>query len=235
LSEPKTLFISGTSRGVGRGLVDHYCARGHTVFGCSRSDVDFRNDNYHHTIADVVDEDAVRQIFAKAKSLNKKIDVLVNNAGLSQQNLVLMTSTSEAQNILRNNVLSSFVLIREAISYMKRQKKGRIINFLSINAPLNSIGSALYNASKAAVENLAGTVAWETADDDITINNIGLSLVAGPGMRAELSDAALNKKRAGLIKKSAINISEIAHTIDFLSSDNAANITNQTIYFGGIR
>jgi len=235
LPELKNLFITGTSRGIGRSLVEHYCARGHRVFGCSRADSDFQHDHYHHIVADITDEKAVRQLFTEAKTHKASVDVLINNAGLTHDALALMTNTNNARRIVDTNLIGTFILIRETIRYMKRQKSGRIINFSSINVALNSVGSAVYNASKAAVENLTGTIANELADDDITINTIGLSLVEASGMYKNLTESALAEKQRALIKKNMLSISEIAHTIDFLVSDQAKNITNQTIYFGGVK
>ena len=136
---------------------------------------------------------------------------------------------------LETNLVGAFTVLRETIKHMMRAKRGRIVNISSINVPLGSVGGALYNASKAGLENLGHTLAREIGAADITVNTIGLSLVAGSGMAADLSDKALADKQAGLIRPDPITTEEIAHAIDFFASDAARNITNQIVYFGGVR
>ncbi|MBE9552603.1 MAG: SDR family oxidoreductase [Proteobacteria bacterium] len=235
MSNPKTLLITGASRGLGRGLAELYAERGHKVFGCARGGSDFSHANYRHFICDVADDEAVRGMFRDIGKESDGIDVLVNNAGASLVRPALLTTGEDAEAVIQTNVLGAFSCMREAAKQMKRARQGRIINFTSISVPLESAGRALYSASKAALENLTATLARELAPDDITVNTIGPSIVGGSGMVEEMSEAALAEAREQLLKSATIEADEVAHAIDFLASDAARNITNQVIYFGGVR
>lgn len=229
------MLITGASRGLGRALAETYAAAGHRVFGCSRGNSDFTHQNYHHIVTDVRDDAAVRYLFKEIGAASGQIDVLVNNAGLTLSRPAMLTTTPEAEEILKTNVVAAFAVMRETIKHMKRTRCGRIINMSSVNVPMGSVGGAIYNASKAALENLGYTLSREVAGDDITINTIGLSVVRDTGMTDGLDDKAFKKKQAGLIKPDMIEVDEVAHAMDFLISEEARNITNQIVYFGGVR
>lgn len=231
----RRILITGASRGVGRALAEHYVRAGNAVAGCSRQASSLNTPNYSHYSIDITSEAAVKELFAGLSSNGAPVEVLINNAGVALSRLSILTSAIEADRILRTNFTGAFLVIREAIKMMKRNRFGRIINFSSINVPLGSTGSAIYSASKAALEHLAFTLSREVATDDITINTIGLSLVAGEGMAAALSVDALREKQASLIKPKPLQIEEIVHAIDFFASEFSGNITNQVLYFGGVR
>lgn len=191
-------------------------------------------ENYRHFAVDVSDEAAVRAMFAAIATKNPRIDLVVNNAGVSVARLALMTSAADFSAVIQANLVGAFVVMREAIRLMKRVRFGRIVNFSSINVPLASIGAAPYNASKAGLETLSATMARECAADDITINCVGLSLVANLGMANALSADAQVAKQHFLVKPVMLEIDEIVHAIDFFAAPAARNITAQTLYFGGI-
>jgi 3-oxoacyl-[acyl-carrier protein] reductase len=235
MSSRRTILITGTSRGLGRALAEHYVIRGHLVIGCSRSASDLTHERFRHHLVDIADESAVKKMFRALADAGTPAEVLINNAGLSLSRLAILTTGLEAERLLQTNLKGTFIMMREAASQMKRNRFGRIVNFSSINVPLGSVGSAVYSASKAAVEHLALTFSREFSRDNITVNTLGLSLVAGDGMAAELSEDAAKAKQSQLIKPKPISIDEIAAAIDFFASDNAWQITNQVVYFGGVR
>ena len=230
-----TFLVTGTSRGIGSNLAQGLCGRGHSVIGCSRGSADISHSNYRHFQLDICQEKSVQGMFADLARDKCPLDVLINNAGLAQSSPVLLTTQKSAQEILSINLIAAFVMAREALKLMKRRKFGRIINFTSINVPLASSGSSIYNASKAALEALSETLTWELIGDDITVNSLGLSLVADSGMASELSPDARQEKLQALAKPALLEIGEIIHAIEFLSARKAKNISGQTIYFGGIR
>jgi len=235
VGDPHTILITGASRSIGRALAAHYADAGHRVFGCARGASDLDHPNYTHITADITDEAAVRDVFKAVVDAGAAIDLLINNAGITQSKPALLTGSGEAADILETNLVGAFTVLRETIKHMMRAKHGRIVNISSINVPLGSVGGALYNASKAGLENLGHTLAREIGAGDITVNTIGLSLVAGSGMAGGLSEKGLAEKQAELIKPDLITTEEIAHAIDFFASREAKNITNQVVYFGGVR
>ena len=118
---------------------------------------------------------------------------------------------------------------------MQKNNFGRIVNLSSINVPLVSKGSALYNASKAGMDVLGQTLSAECIGYDITINTIGISLVEKTNMFNQLNEKELKIKKSQLLKPTPIKTNEIMAAINFLCSEDAKNITAQTIYFGGVR
>lgn len=232
---PRVVLVTGSSRGIGRQIAESMAARGDIVIGCSRSSEGvLEHERYQHQVLDVSDDSAVRAMIAGIAEAHRRLDLVINNAGMSSSQLGLLTSASAFSNIVEANLTGAFVVMREAIRVMKRVRFGRIVNFSSINVPLASVGGAAYNASKAALENLCITLSRECAGDDITINCLGLSLVHASGMVDRLSPDALAAKQAGLIKPALLDVSEIMHAIDFLAAPAARNVTGQKIYFGGV-
>jgi len=232
---PRVVLVTGSSRGVGRSVAEALIEQGDFVFGCSRSgEPPFAHERYRHGSLDVTDEKAVRTMIAEITTAYGRIDITVNNAGVSSSRLGLLTSASDFTTVLQANLVGAFVVMRESMRVMKRAKFGRIINFSSINVPLASLGAAPYNASKAGLENLCITLSRECAADDITINCIGLSLVGNSGMVDSLSQSAISAKQEELIKPSLLEVGEIIHAINFFAAPEARNITGQTIYFGGV-
>ena len=234
MPEIRNILITGTSRGLGYALAGHYLTLGHNVAGVSRGKSEIEAPNYKHFTTDIQIEAEVLDLFSNLRKHMDGLDILINNAGASNTAQALLTTGSQFEDVIKTNLIGCFLVSREAVKFMKRQGSGRIINFSSINVPLRSAGSIAYNASKAAVENMTGTLARELIGTEITVNTVGLSLVENTGMLEQLSNSAVKEKQANLIKPDLISVEEIAHVIDFLSHQGARNITNQSFFFGGI-
>ncbi|MFN3557902.1 MAG: SDR family oxidoreductase [Brevundimonas sp.] len=229
------ILVSGASRGLGRQLVESFSVRGDLVVGLARSASTFDHPNYIHHQADVTIEAEVKAVMAALAGHGLHLETCINNAGIAAGGLALMTSANTFSDVLTANLVSAFVVSRESLKLMKRRKFGRIINMSSINVPLASAGGSAYNASKAGVEAMARTLVNEiSAHEDITINTLGLSIVAGSGMAEALSATAAAAKTAHLPRPALLQIEEIVHAIDFLRSPSARNFSGQTLYFGGV-
>jgi 3-oxoacyl-[acyl-carrier protein] reductase len=235
MSAPRSAVVTGSSRGIGRDVAVQLLERGYSVIGCARGASDLQHKEYQHFRLDVTDEVSVCNMFREIAAKCGRLDLLINNAAMTKSHVALLTPLAEFASVVEVNLIGAFIVAREAIRLMKRTRFGRIINMSSINVPLASIGGAAYNASKAGLENMATTLSRECADDDITINCIGLSIVAGSGMAKSLNLAALTAKQQALIKPGSIDITDIIHAIEFFAAPQARNITGQTVYFGGVR
>ena len=229
-----SVLITGTSRGLGRALAERFLHAGLVVYGCSRQASTIDHQDYRHFTVDVSDEPGVVSMIMQITALKVPVNLLINNAGLTQASLGILTRAESAQNILNTNLLGNFLVSRETLKLMQRQRYGRIVNFSSINVPLGSVGSALYNASKAGVEAMAKVLTRECGKVDITINTLGLSLVANSGMLDSLSPKALAAKQEALLKPKVLEVEEVMHAINFFASPLARNISCQTVYFGGV-
>ncbi len=233
LNSSDFLLVTGSSRGLGKLLAEAYLGLGKMVLGCSRNFSTIEHENYRHFMLDITDEASVVAMFRDISLLKIRLNLVINNAGTMQSTLGIMTSAKIADEVIRANILGTFLVTREALKLMQRQRYGRIVNFSSINVPLGSVGSSIYSASKAAVEAMAIPLSRETAKYNITINTLGLSVVNETGMSDSLGPKALAEKQRHLIKPDIINIEEIIHSINFFASPLAKNISRQTIYFGG--
>jgi 3-oxoacyl-[acyl-carrier protein] reductase len=232
---PETVLITGSSRGLGCLLAERLASRGDQVVGLARSPAGFEHENYRHIQIDLTDEAEVVGVFAKLNAEAGGIRLCVNNAGVSQTSLALLTKAQTFNATLTANLTTAFLVSREALKHMKRRRFGRIVNMTSINVPMASVGGAAYNASKAGLEALMRTFVNEVGPtEDITFNALGLSLVAGSGMVEGLSPAAVQAKTARLAKPAMLDVSEVLHALDFLAAPEARNITGQTLYFGGV-
>ena len=230
----KSLLVTGTSRGLGKLIAEHYLKAGEIVFGCSRSESTINNENYHHFVVDLADEVSILSMFKEISARKIRLDLLINNAGVTQSSLGILTGSNIAREIVNINFLGTFFVTREALKIMQRQRYGRVINFSSINVPQGSVGSSLYNGCKAAINALALPLSRESGTVDITINTIGLSLVNDTGMLKLLSEKAISDKQRLLVKPDKLDLQEIIHAINFFSSPLSRNISSQTLYFGGV-
>lgn len=230
-----TILVTGSSRGLGRGLVEYYAERGWRVFGCSRSESDFIHARYHHIVTDISSEEGVRVIFKKLSKDSIKPTVLINNAGIKSDSHALLATLKQAEEMISSNFIGAFLVMRETSKLMKRAHFGRIINISSIAVPLADVGSGLYAATKAAVEQFSRSLSREFGQDDITVNTLGISVYQDSAMVRQLDSDILARAQENLMKPSALTIGEICHAIDFFASSKARNISGQTVYFGGVR
>lgn len=228
------MLITGTRKSIGKYLTKYYVKKGFKVIGCSRSNIDFELDNYQHFCLDVSDEHAVKEMFSHIRKTYSRLDVLINNAGIASMNYALLIPLKEAQNILNTNFVGAFLFCREAVKLMKRNKFGRIVNFSSIHIPLGTVGTSMYGASKASMEQFSKVLAREVFQFGITINVLSLSVVKNSGMAKSLLDKAVLKILELTISKSQLDFKDVAHAVDFFISEKSNMVTNQTLYLGGV-
>jgi 3-oxoacyl-[acyl-carrier protein] reductase len=227
-------LVTGTSRGVGQALAAGLVARGDQVVGCSRSGSSLADPHYVDLALDVTNAPAVAEAFAGLRQQNMLPDVVVLCAGVTSASPALFQSADDFEEVLATNVGGAFFVAREALRAMMRSGFGRIIFLSSINTRLHSAGGVAYNASKAAVEEMGRTLARECPVGDVTVNTLGLSLVEGAGMAADLTDEETRRKAVQLPRPDPISVPAVLHAIDFLAAPEAAAITGQTIFFGGV-
>lgn len=232
-SIPKVVLLSGTSRGLGLALAEHYLDSGWKVVGCSRKAVNLPHENYRHFTLDISDESSVVNMVRTVKSEFGRIDALLNNAGQASMNALALTPADTLSRLLQVNVVGAFSLLREVAKVMMRQKQGRIVNFSSIAAPLALEGEAAYAASKAAVESLTKVAARELADYGITVNAIGPSPI-----RTDLIRGVPEQKLQSLINRQPIKefatAEDVINTVDFFLREESSRITGQIIYLCGV-
>lgn len=229
----KTIVITGTRKGIGKEMADHYLAEGWQVVGCSRGEGSIEHDHYQHFVLDVSDEDAVIAMARTIKVSHGKVNALLNNAGIASMNHALLTPASTVNHILQTNVVGTFLFCREMSKLMRRTKNGRIINFTTVAHPLNLEGEAIYAASKAAVESLTRILARELAELRITVNAIGPTPIETDlirGVPQEKMDALLARQALGRMGE----VRDVINAVDFYLREESDFITGQVLYLGGI-
>ena len=229
----KTIVITGTRKGIGKEMADHYLAEGWQVVGCSRGEGSIEHEHYQHFALDVSDEDAVIAMARTIKASHGKVDALLNNAGIASMNHALLTPASTVTRILQTNVVGTFLFCREMSKLMRRTENGRIINFTTVAHPLNLEGEAIYAASKAAVESLTRILARELAELKITVNAIGPTPIETDlirGVPQEKRDALLARQALGRMGE----VRDVINAVDFYLREESDFITGQVLYLGGI-
>lgn len=222
-----TFVITGTSRGIGKELAEYYLRMGNIVVGISRSYSGIEHENFKEFQSCVSDEIKIPQILNNVG----EVDVLINNAGVASMNHTLLTPMESVIDIMDTNFVGTFLLSKECAKKMKNG--GRIINFTTVAYPLNLEGEAIYSASKAAIESLTRTMAYELAPFGITVNAVGPNPI-----KTDLIKSVPQEKLQAVINRQAIKrygtSLDIANVIDFFVKPESNFITGQTIYLGGI-
>jgi 3-oxoacyl-[acyl-carrier protein] reductase len=233
MAENKVVLITGTRKGIGRALVEHYAGSGCHVIGCSRSPFEGELPNYRHYCLDVGDEPAVKKMFSEIRKQEGQLDVLINNAGVASMNHSLLTPIDAVNRIMETNFTGTFLFCREAARLMQLRRYGRIVNFATVAVPLKLEGEAIYAASKAAVISLTQILAREFADFGVTVNAIGPTPI-----RTDLISGIPPEKLDALIERQAIKrygeLQDVIHVIDFFVQPGSDFVTGQVIFLGGI-
>jgi 3-oxoacyl-[acyl-carrier protein] reductase len=232
-SDKPVMIITGSRKGIGRYLVEHYLQKGWLVEGCSRGASDIDDSNHRHHELDVADEKAVRAMVADVTKRHGRIDALLNNAAIASMNHVLLTPAKTANRMMEVNVTGTMLFCRDAAKVMMRRKYGRIVNFTTIVAPIALAGEAIYAASKAAVVTFTRILAFELGQWGVTCNSFGATPIMTDmirGVPQPKIDAVVNNlaiKRLG-------THADCANVCDFFISPSSDNITGQVIYLGGV-
>lgn len=230
----RVALVTGSRTGIGRGIAEFLVAAGYRVVGCSRGDaapLANGGDRYEHHRVDVGDEVQVRRLIGEIRSRHGRLDVVVNNAAVNAAALTLATSGASAAEVLRTNVLGTFLVSRESAMLMMPRRSGRIVNLGSIAVPLGMEGTAIYSASKAAVIQFTRVLAAELAPVGITCNAIAPSVVE-TSMAGALGEAALGRSVERLTIKRKAVMADVTNALDFFLRPESAYVTGQVLYLG---
>ena len=231
----KTALVTGASRGIGKAIAEKLKADNYKVLGTATSDsgVDTLNNNgIEGHLLDLNSKDSIENFWSKLESDNKTISVLVNNAGITRDNIILRMSDEEWSDIMNVHLYGTFQLSKRALKMMLKNKWGRIINISSASASIGNRGQSNYAAAKAGVEAFTKSLAKEVGKRDITINAVAPGFIS--------TDMTENNKGVNadyLVKEIPLGRfgkpEEVASLISFMCSDGASYITGQTIHING--
>lgn len=232
MANSEVILITGTRKGIGRYLAEHYVRNGSFVEGCSRKPPDWTLPNYNHHIVDITDETQVKKMFSSIQKRHGRLDVSINNAGIASMNHILLTPGATAAKIMDTNLRGTFIICRESAKLMKRHRYGRIVNFSTVAVPMHLEGEAVYAASKSAVVTFTKVIARELAEFGITCNAVGPTPIQTDLIRGIPSDK-ISKIINNLAIKRFGRFEDVANVIDFFVKAESEYITGQVIYLGG--
>ena len=235
MSDMKTALVTGASRGIGKAIAEKLKADNYKVLGTatSVSGLDTLDTNgIQGYMLDLNSKDSIDSFWSQLESDNQTISVLVNNAGITRDNIILRMSDEEWSDIMNVHLYGTFQLSKRALKMMLKNKWGRIINISSASASIGNRGQSNYAAAKAGVEAFTKSLAKEVGRRDITINAIAPGFIS--------TDMTTNNKGVNadyLVKEIPLGRfgepEEVASLISFMCSDGASYITGQTIHING--
>ena len=238
----RTILVTGGSRGIGRGICMAFAhADNHIYFNYS-SDSGAAAQTEKLVVdaggcatgqrVNVVSEKEVSEFVRRALDETGRVDVLVNNAGITRDGLIVRMKEADWDDVLDINLKGAFHCIKAASKIMIKQRCGRIINVSSVVGASGNPGQANYVASKAGIIGLTKAVAKELASRNITVNAVAPGFIE-TDMTASLPDKAREAMVAQIPLGRAGTARDIAATVVFLASDQAAYITGQVIHVSG--
>ena len=232
----KSVLITGVSRGIGLSIAKEFIQNDYYVFGTSRSKFDLskalESNNCKHLIVDVNDRDSITSIMKDIPGENNTLDCLVNNAGITADQLFIRMKDSEWDDVINTNLTGIFNITKPVSKIMLKQKSGSIINISSVSGLMGNAGQVNYSSSKSALLGFTKSLAKELAPRGINVNCICPGFIESD-MTNELTSDQRDQALSQIPLGSFGSDTDIAKLSLFLSSDNAKYITGQSISVDG--
>ena len=230
---PRVAVVTGTSRGVGQVLAEFLLDAGYTVYGMSRSDSPIQNDKFVHIATDFRDAESISNSFALIRKDTRVIDVLVNNAATLTSQYLMIMPTDAARAMVETNLLAPVLVTKEALRFLRKSDRGRIVNISSMAPRIKAPGDAVYAATKAGLESFSEITAREVAAYGVTSNTIAISAFDSEMFRS-LNQEIVGQVIESLVQPKMLTKEDITNVLQFLISKESSAITAQTIHLGGV-
>ena len=228
------VFVSGASRGIGKNIATYFAKNNYKVVGTSRNDFNVEEGvkNFIPIKLDVTSRDDIKNCFNHLKSEGLLPNILINNAGITSDQIFLRMKDEDWDNVIETNLTGTYNLTKAFIKNMVKNKNGRIINISSVSGLMGNAGQVNYSSSKAALNGFTKSLAKEVGSRNITVNCVAPGFI-DTDMTSFLDLDSKNE----IIKTIPLgrfgNVSDISEIVMFLASDNASYITGQTISVDG--
>ena len=236
----KVAIVTGASRGIGRAIAERLAAGGATVVCVARganadataAAIAASGGKAIAHAADVTDAAAVEQLIKQTVDTHGKLDILVSNAGITRDQLMLRMKRDDWDQVIATNLTAAFTLCQAALKPMIKQRAGRIIAIGSVVGQMGNAGQANYAASKAGLIGFCKALAREVASRQVTVNVVAPGFVETDMTRA-IAETAKTQLTATIPLGRIGTPAEIAAAVGFLASDEASYITGQVLAVNG--
>lgn len=234
----KIALVTGASRGIGRAIAERLAEDGFFVLGTATSESGaaaistYLGENGKGLMLDVSNSESIESVMKSITDEFGTPHVLVNNAGITRDNLLMRMKDDEWNDIISTNLTSVFRMSKAVLRGMMKAKTGRIINISSVVGSTGNAGQANYAAAKAGMIGFTKSMAKEVGSRNITVNSVAPGFI-DTDMTKELSDDIKNHLLAAIPLARLGDAKEIAHAVSFLASDGAAYITGETLHVNG--
>lgn len=237
----RVAFVTGASRGIGRATALALCRAGFEVVAAStsiESNSDFAAEMqaagapFLAVNLDVSSPESIKQAFARVLKEKSRIDVLVNNAGITRDGLAVRMKAGDWDAVLRTNLDGAFLCIQQVLPGMMRNRWGRIINISSVVGQAGSAGQVNYSASKAGLIGMSKSLAQEMGSRGITVNVVAPGYIA-TDMTKDLAEERKQKILAQIPLERIGTAEDVAAAVKFLAGDDASYITGHVLAVNG--
>mgnify|MGYP000221917084 FL=1 len=242
MEENKTIFITGGSRGIGKEIALKFAENGYNIvtnYVSDKTDVEglkkeFEEKGVKSLIvkADVTSSEEIESLVKKAIEEFESIDVLVNNAGITKDNLLMRMNEEEFNKVIDVNLKGTYIVTKIVSKYMMKKRKGNIINLSSVVGVVGNAGQCNYSASKAGIIGFTKSIAKELASRNIRANAVApgfietdMTAVLGENVKENIYNQ-IPLKRMGTAR-------EVANLVYFLGTEESSYITGQVISVDG--
>nr|WP_299239598.1 3-oxoacyl-ACP reductase FabG [uncultured Halomonas sp.] len=240
-SEPRIVLITGASRGIGRAIAHELGRQGHVVVGTATSekgaqdiDADLKAQGIEGAghMLDVTDQTSIDGLITAITDRFGAPTILINNAGITRDNLLMRMKEDEWDSVLDTNLKSVYRVTKACIRGMTKARFGRVICISSVVASMGNLGQVNYAAAKAGMEGFTRALAREVASRNITVNAVAPGFIA-----TDMTEKLPQDQKASLLGQIPLarlgKPEEIAAAVAFLASDAASYITGETLQVNG--
>lgn len=240
----KNIVVTGGSRGIGKAIVEEFAALGANVIFTYKSNevaaaelrstlaASYPEQSFISYQCDIGQHHQVEEFYNSQLDPLKTLDVVINNAGITQDGLMMMMTPEQWQNVIQTNLTGAFYLTQMVIFKMVRKKRGAIINISSVAGVYGNAGQCNYAAAKAGMIGMSTSLSKELASRNIRVN------VIAPGfIDTDMTDKMSEEEKGKIVEKIGMKrmgqATDVAHAAVFLGSDKAGYITGQTLVVDG--
>lgn len=241
MSAKRVAVVTGAARGIGRSVVLELLQQGREVVGIDINEEQLKElesaakeagYSCKSCCVDITDSEAFEQELERIAEEEGSIDILINNAGITRDGLIMRMSDEDFDKVISVNLRAAFVAIRTVSRHMIRNKFGRIVSLSSVSGLIGNAGQSNYSSSKAGLVGLTKTVAREFARKNVTANCVAPGFIE-TAMTEKLPDAVKEGAKKLIPLRRMGKPEDVANAISFLASDEAGYITGQVLCVDG--